>query len=618
MTSRGLVRASADLLRTCWRHSPARTVTALGLMLAGGVAMPLAALGLRGLFDAAQRGATGQAALLGGLVAVLLLAALTSGHFAHIAYFELAELNMLHYGDELIVLANGTAGLDAHESPRRADLFTVLEREVAQTRNTLQALLSLAGLGCGLLLTVVLLAVLHPLLLLLPLAAVPPLLAGRHAEQLMDDARSRAAEPARRALGLVRLATGASCAKELLAYGLEGEVRRSHALLWERAGDVLGRAERRAAALRAVSQLVFAVCYVGAVLLVLRQAVAGRQSVGDVVLVVVLAAQANTQVAQTVGLVPDLQRLTGVDRRLRELREGVRGQAPEPTGTPERRAREAVPPPRRRAPGPGRPVAAPRRLRDGITLSGVSFAYPGAARPFLRDVDLQLPAGSVVAVVGENGAGKSTLVKLLCGLYRPTAGSVLVDGVDLRLIPPEEWRARTAAAFQDFVRYEFTVREAVGVGDLPRIGSEEAVRTALARARAAGMPDALPDGLSTRLGRSHSDGTELSGGQWQKLALGRAFMRDGPLLTVLDEPASALDAEAEHALFQRYAAQAERSVKDGGITLLVSHRFSTVGMADLIVVVADGVVAEAGGHTALLRSGGLYAELYSLQERAYR
>ncbi|MFE1457714.1 ABC transporter ATP-binding protein [Streptomyces sp. NPDC058735] len=596
--SGGLPRASADLLRTCWRHSRARTLTALGLMLAGGVAMPLAGLGLRGLFDAAQQGAAGRAVALGVLVAVLLVAALTCGHFAHIAYFELAELNMLHYGDELIVLANGTAGLDSHEDPRRADLLGVLEREVAQTRNTLQALLSLAGLGCGLLLTVVVLALLHPLLLLLPLAAVPPLLAGRHAERLMDDARGTAAEPTRRALNLVRLATDASSAKELLAYRLEQEARGSHAELWERAGDILWRAERRAAVLRGLSQLVFAACYVGAVLLMLRQAVAGRQSVGDVVLVVVLAAQANTQVAQTVALVPDLQRLTGVDRRMRELRQACEPEQPPPAAA--------------------RAAAVPRRLRHGITLSGLSFAYPGAARPSLRDVDLHLPAGSVVAVVGENGAGKSTLVKLLCGLYRPTAGSVLVDGVDLRRIPPEKWRARTAAAFQDFVRYEFTVRQAVGVGDLPRAGSEEAVRTALTRARAAGVPDALPEGLATRLGRSYTDGAELSGGQWQKLALGRAFMRDGPLLMVLDEPASALDAEAEHALFQRYAAQAGRSAADGGITLLVSHRFSTVGMADLIVVVKGGRIAESGDHATLLRRGGLYAELYTLQAGGYR
>ncbi|ANS70551.1 ABC-type multidrug transport system, ATPase and permease component [Streptomyces lincolnensis] len=595
--SGGLYRASADLLRMCWRHSRARTLTALGLMLAGGVAMPLAGLGLRGLFDAAQEGAAGRATALGVLVAVLLIAALTCGHFAHIAYFELAELNMLHYSDELIVLANGTAGLDSHETPRRADLFGVLEREVGQTRNTLQALLSLAGLACGLLLTVVVLALLHPLLLLLPLAAVPPLLAGRHAERLTDDARSRAAEPTRRALNLVRLATDASSAKELLVYRLDHEVRDSHAELWGRAGGILWRAERRAAALRGLGQLVFAACYVGAVLLMLRQAVAGRQSVGDVVLVVLLAAQANTQVAQTVALVPELQRLTGVDRRMRELR-----QAPEPE-----------PPP---AAAPAATV--PRRLRHGITLSGLSFAYPGATRPSLRDADLHLPAGSVVAVVGENGAGKSTLVKLLCGLYRPTAGSILVDGVDLRRIPPEAWRARTAAAFQDFVRYEFTVRHAVGVGDLPRAGSEEAVRTALARARAAGVLDALPEGLATRLGRSYTNGAELSGGQWQKLALGRAFMRDRPLLVVLDEPAAALDAEAEHALFQRYAAQAERSAADGGITLLVSHRFSTVGMADLIVVVEGGRIAEAGDHAALLRRGGLYAELYTLQARGYR
>ncbi|MFD3587361.1 ABC transporter ATP-binding protein [Streptomyces sp. NPDC058683] len=591
----GLLSASAGLLAMCWRQSRGKTVTALGLMLAGGTAMPLAGLALRRLFDAAQRGATEQAVLTAVLVAVLLIASLTCGHFAHIAYFELAELNMLDYGDQLIHLANGTPGLDGHESPERADQFSVLEREVQQTRGTLQALLTLAGLGAGMLLTVVMLALLHPLLLLLPLAAVPPVLAGRRAERLMDAARSAAAEPTRRALNLFRQATDAASAKELQAFQLESEVRTRHAALWDRASGILWRAQRRAAAVRGVSQLVFAAAYVGAVLLMLHEAVTGRRTVGDVVLIVVLAAQANIQVAQTVNLVPDLQRLTGVDRRLRDLRQAL---DPVPEG-----AREA---------------AVPERLRDGITLRGVSFAYPGSARPSLRDVTLRLPAGAVVAVVGENGAGKSTLVKLLCGLYRPTAGDILLDGTDLGRIPPEAWRARTAAGFQDFVRYEFAVGLTVGVGDLPRGHSEKAVRTALDRARATGVLDSLPDGLATQLGRSYADGAELSGGQWQKLALGRAFMRERPLLLVLDEPTSALDADAEHALFERYAAQAGRSAAHGGITLLISHRFSTVRMADLIVVLSDGRVAETGNHATLISRGGLYAELYTMQARAYR
>jgi ATP-binding cassette subfamily B protein len=185
-------------------------------------------------------------------------------------------------------------------------------------------------------------------------------------------------------------------------------------------------------------------------------------------------------------------------------------------------------------------------------------------------------------------------------------------------MPVDEWRTRIAAGFQDFVRYEFQARHVVGLGDLPRMSSEPAVRAALERAAATGVLDDLPDGLRTRLGKSYADGAELSGGQWQKLALGRAMMRETPLLLVLDEPTSALDPEAEHVLFQRYADHAKRvAVRTGGITVFVSHRFSTVRMADLIIVVGDGRVVETGDHATLIAAGGLYAELFALQAKAY-
>ncbi|NUT48456.1 MAG: ABC transporter ATP-binding protein, partial [Saccharothrix sp.] len=330
-------------------------------------------------------------------------------------------------------------------------------------------------------------------------------------------------------------------------------------------------------------------------LLVVRDAIAGRRGVGDVVLVVVLAAQVNQQVATAVTLLQDLQRMAGAYRRLTEVSELVSAADPTPAhGSP------------------------PRRLRDGIDFAGVAFTYPGTDVPVLHRVDLHLPAGATVAIVGENGAGKSTLVKLLCGFYRPSEGRILVDGADLRDLPVDEWRARIAAGFQDFVRYEFPVQHVVGLGDLPRMSSEPAVLTALDRANAAGVVDGLPDGLRTHLGKSYADGAELSGGQWQKLALGRAMMRDAPLLLVLDEPASALDPEAEHVLFQRYADHAKRvAARTGGITVFVSHRFSTVRMADLIIVVKDGRVVETGDHTTLAAGAGLYAELFALQARAY-
>src|SRR4029077_10282869 len=219
----------------------------------------------------------------------------------------------------------------------------------------------------------------------------------------------------------------------------------------------------------------------------------------------------------------------------------------------------------------------------------------GTERVVLEDVNLHVGPGTVVAIVGENGAGKTTLVKLLCRLYRPTSGRILVDGVDLARIPAEAWRSRLAGAFQDFFRFEFRARHTVGVGDVPRLDDEPAVVAAVNRAGADDVVTRLVAGLETQLGPTWPDGVEVSFGQWQKLALARGFMRDHPLLLVLDEPTAALDAETEHALFERYAAAANGSRQagpaadgaandDGRITILVSHRFSTVRMADLIVV----------------------------------
>jgi ATP-binding cassette subfamily B protein len=260
----------------------------------------------------------------------------------------------------------------------------------------------------------------------------------------------------------------------------------------------------------------------------------------------------------------------------------------------------------------------PARLRDGIVVRQVSFAYPGSGRAVLDRVSLRLPAGKVVALVGENGAGKTTVIKLLSGFYRPDSGQILVDGVDLAQLPPHEWRRRVSAAFQDFAQLEFTAGETVGVADLPRLDDPAAVGAALARAGATSVVDGLPQGLGTQLGTRWEGGVDLSGGQWQKLALARGLMRDDPLLVVFDEPTAALDAQTEHALFERFAAAARAGSAHGTVTLLVSHRFSTVRMADLIVVLDGGRVLESGSHAELMAAGGLYAELYRLQSRAYR
>ncbi len=257
----------------------------------------------------------------------------------------------------------------------------------------------------------------------------------------------------------------------------------------------------------------------------------------------------------------------------------------------------------------------------------MSFAYPGTTRNVLDDVTFELKPGTVVAIVGENGAGKSTLVKLLCRLYQPNQGRILIDGVDLARIPADGWRERLAGAFQDFFRFEFRARHTVGVGDVPRLDDQPAVSVAVDRAGAADVVERLIEGLATQLGPTWPGGVEVSFGQWQKLALARGFMRDRPLLLVLDEPTAALDAETEHMLFERYAEAARGGFRtdadrartpDGRITILVSHRFSTVRMADLIVVLDGAKLVEVGSHEALMAKGGQYSELYGIQAAAYR
>jgi ATP-binding cassette subfamily B protein len=261
-------------------------------------------------------------------------------------------------------------------------------------------------------------------------------------------------------------------------------------------------------------------------------------------------------------------------------------------------------------------LPAPAKLTRGIRLENVGFAYPGTERMVLKDVTLELPAGIVVAIVGENGAGKTTLVKLLSKFYEPSSGAIYIDDQPLARMPADAWRARLAGAFQDFFRFEFRARHSIGVGDVPRLDDGLAVTSAVSRAGADDVVSRLASGLETQLGTTWPEGVEVSFGQWQKIALARGFMRDHPLVLFLDEPTAALDAETEHALFERFAKAARRD--DGRITILVSHRFSTVRMADLIVVLDGARVVETGTHEELISKRGPYSELYGIQAAAYR
>ncbi len=589
---RTLRAAAAFVFGLAWRAAPGKLLAGVGLLLAGYLATPFAGYLLRDFTDAALAGAAGTATAFALAVAALLVCELMLGHFAHLHYFEVGEQAGTVLDRRLLDLANGRPTLAHLDDPHFADTLALAAQDVAQTRPALEGLLHLAGLALRAAVTVVLLATVDPWLALLPLAAVPPVLVTRHAARLVERARERTAASGRFTGHLLSLAADAGAVKEIRLFGAHGFLMARQADEWSRATRVLWSALWRAGLLRGCGQLLFAFAYGGAILLVLRRAAAGTATVGEVVLVVTLAVQISVQVATAIGLHATVASAARTAERFAELAAAV--PAPEAATS-----------------------TAPRRLRQGIRLHGVTFGYPGAARPTLRDVDLTIPAGATVALVGENGAGKSTLVKLLCGLYAPTAGQITVDGVDLARMPADAWHRRIAMLFQDFARLHFTVRDNVGVGELDLLDDDAALHAATHRARATRAVEQA-GGLDGMLGRGYADGTELSGGQWQSLGLARSLMRPRPLLLALDEPAAALDAHAENALFTRFAAAARRAGRgNGAITLFVSHRFSTVRAADLIVVLRDGAVAELGTHDELMARPGLYHDLFDLQAKAY-
>jgi ATP-binding cassette subfamily B protein len=258
------------------------------------------------------------------------------------------------------------------------------------------------------------------------------------------------------------------------------------------------------------------------------------------------------------------------------------------------------------------PAPLPPVIAHGVEFRGVWFKYEGHDEWALRDVNLTIRPGEKIALVGPNGAGKTTLIKLLTRLYDPTQGQILLDGVDLREFDPMELRQRIGVIFQDFVRYHLAASENVGFGQIEALDDQERIVGAAEKSGAHALIQRLPEGYATTLGRWFNQGRDLSGGEWQKIALARAFMRDCEVI-VLDEPTAALDAENEMRVFEQF-----RALTADKIAVLISHRFSTVRMADRIFVVENGQISEQGTHADLLLLGGTYARLFSLQAESYR
>jgi ATP-binding cassette subfamily B protein len=257
-------------------------------------------------------------------------------------------------------------------------------------------------------------------------------------------------------------------------------------------------------------------------------------------------------------------------------------------------------------------LPAPKKIQQGFEFKNVSFAYPGSSRMILKNVSFKLAPSERIAIVGENGQGKTTIVKLITRLYDPTEGEILLDGVDLREYDLADLHAEIGVIFQDFMRYEMTARENIAVGRIEVPHAPEEIEYAAEKSMASGVIAKLQGGYDQMLGRRFEGGVDLSGGEWQKLALARAYLRDAQLL-ILDEPTAALDARSELQVFERFA-----ELTEGKMALLISHRFSTVRMADRIVVLEGGRLVEEGNHIQLMALGGRYAAMFEMQAASYR
>jgi ATP-binding cassette, subfamily B, bacterial len=587
----GLLPSLVRSLRLGFSAEPGLFVVAFVLNATAWLPQALTALWLKLLADGAVQHRSGEVAFgagaIGASVALTWLLNTIRGRVGHLLQMR----TTIAIASEVSRLQASVPGIEHHERPEYLDRLQLLKENVFLLDHLYGAFMGAVGLVLMLVVTIGLLASIHPALVLLALFAIPAATSGSWRAGAERKAEDHAAPHNRLARHLFDIGTASGTGKELrVTRNGESVIARRRAA-WAAGYAELGRVRWTSAWIYAAAWALFGAAFMGAIAVV---AVVLHGTPGSVLLVLAAGGSLARYLGQTLGTAQFLRWTLDAAGRLAWLEEyaGARREAGD------------------------QPV--PDRLVSEIRLENVSFTYPGTEKPVLTDVSLNLPAGSVVAIVGENGAGKSTLVKLLCRFYEPTGGRITVDGTDVSRIPADEWRARIAGAFQDFMRFEFRARRAVGIGDQPREEEAGAVQAALTRGGAADVVDRLPAGLETQLGASWPEGVDISFGQWQKLALARGFMRDRPLLLVLDEPTAALDAETEHALFERFAAESRAGSEDGRVTVLVSHRFSTVRMADQIVVLDSSRVVESGSHEELVAKKGLYAQLYGIQARGYR
>jgi ATP-binding cassette, subfamily B, bacterial len=582
---------SREIWHSLWSGNRRQTVALLGSWLALGLGQPALGLSLRHLTTAALDHRVRTAVVFAGTTAIALAVLAQALYQSYLLRIEVLDRVGLGLTTRLLRGVARRTGIDHLEDPALLDRIRVGVDGWAMV-SAVTGGIQLVAVTLGLVLTIPLLGSAASIwsLLVIPLC-LPLVFAAVRSFRYAVRAGESVAKADRTAENLLHTAFDPAAACELRITGagpvLLEEYRREH----QRAARARIGAQLRGGAFMAGAWLIFVAGFAAILCLIVTQ---GSTRPADVIPVIAISLQ--------------LQGIAVV--MVNGSAEIVRGRE---VASAHKLVGAALDDPAHR----GVAQTVPARIVRGIALRNVSFTYPRTRREILHEITVDIPAGSMVALVGAHGSGKSTLVKLLTRMYEPTSGTIAVDGGPLSTMDVQDWRSRTAACFQDYVRLPTTVRDAVAVGDLPAIGDAGRISRAIERGGATAVVDALPDGLDTQLGDAGL-GTELSSGQWQRLALARAFMRDDPLLVVLDEPTASFDPLAERAMFDHNTAIAhELGRRHGTVTLMISHRFSTVQTADLILVLADGRLHEYGSHDELCRRGGIYARMYEQQREAY-
>jgi ATP-binding cassette subfamily B protein len=582
------------VLRLAWDAGPAFAAGALGCRIAGAFLPVLMLMVAKAILDAVQLRFTSGAlrpdfwalvALECGLALLGALLGRTTGFLDALLadrFTRYVSVRVLEHASRL--------DLATYEDPAFHD---VLERARVQATDRIamvQGFGTLVQQGVTAISLSATIVYFSPWLLALLIVAVIPAFIGESHFAFLGYSLNISQTPARRRLDYLRL-LGASkeSAKELKLFGLAPFVTREYSALSDAIYDQNVALARRRLLAGAGLSLLSTGSYYAAYAYVMYRTVNGDLSWGSLQLLAGALAGASSAIQSLFSTFSSI-----ADQAL-FLTDLVSFFAVQPTTRSRPDARPA-----------------PRPMKDGIVFEDVSFAYPGSRRLVVDRLNLRLSAGERVALVGANGQGKTTIVKLLTRLYDPTAGRILLDGVDLRDYTLEDLHREFGVIFQDFMRYDLTARQNIAVGRIEHEARDEAIELAARKSLANAVISRLAGGYEQVLGRRFDGGVDLSGGEWQKLALARAYLRDAQLL-VLDEPTAALDARSEYEVFQRFA-----DLTAGRTALLISHRFSTVRMADRIVVLADGRIAEEGSHAALMARRGQYAELFDLQAASYR